>query len=193
MKNRVFAIATAALLSGTAAVWAQGMPQDQSQSPKSQTKDQMARPDAQPGLGEDQKGSAGGNQNMQTPNHEDRDLQRTQQGGDRDRIQGEERGPQGGEMMRGGETMRGGTHARLTIKEKTNLRETVLMRGPRLTHVNFHIGVGARIPHTVRLVAVPQPVLAIYPGWASYQYFAYGDQIVIVDPVTFAIVAVLPL
>lgn len=194
MKKRLFAIAAAALLSGTAAAWAQGMSQDQSQSPKTQTKDQMARPDAQPGAGEDQKGSAGGNdQNMQGPNREDRNLQRTQTGGDRDRIQGEERGPQGGEMLRGGETMRSGTHAKLTIEQKTNLRETVLRAGPRLTHVNFHIGVGVRIPRTVHLVAVPEAIIAIYPEWANYEYFAYGDEIVVVDPGTFAIVGVLPL
>jgi hypothetical protein len=193
MKNRLFALAAAALLSGTAAVWAQGLPQDQSQSPKQQTKDQIARPDAQPGLGEDQKGAAGASQNMQGPNREDRDLQRTQmQGEQREQMRGEERGPQGGEMLRGGE-MREGTHARLTVEQKTNLRETVLRAGPRLTHVNFRIGVGVHIPRSVHLVAVPQAIVSIYPEWANYEYFAYGDEVVIVDPATFAIVGVLPL
>lgn len=186
MKNRLFAFAAAALLSGTAAVWAQGNPQDQSQSPKSQTKDQIARPDAQPGMGEDQKGSAGGqDQNMQGPNREDRNLQRTQ-------MQGEQRGPQGGEMLRGGE-MRSGTHHTLTVEQKTNLRETVLKSGPRLSHVSFRIGVGVHVPRTVRLVAVPEEVVAIYPEWASDLYFDYGDEIVVVDPGSFAIVGVLPL
>ncbi|HLY06876.1 MAG TPA: DUF1236 domain-containing protein [Rhizomicrobium sp.] len=194
MNKQLFALATAALLSGSAAVYAQGLPQDQSQSPKTQTKDQMARPDAQPGVGEDQKGSAGADQNMQAPNRGDQDLQRTQmQGEQRDQIQEQQRGPQGGEMLRGGETMRGGTHGRLTIEQKANLRETVLMRGPRLAHVNFHIGVGVHIPRTVRLVAVPEAIVSIYPEWANYEYFAYGDEVVIVDPATFAIVGVLPL
>lgn len=187
MKNRLFAIAAAALLSGTAAVWAQGAPQDQ--SPKTQTKDQMARPDAQPRVGEDQKGSAGTDQNR-----EDRNMRPAQMPGEQpDQVQEERRGPQGGEMLRGGETMRGAPHARLTVEQKTNLRAAVLRAGPRLTHVNFHIGVGVRIPRTVRLVAVPQEIVAIYPEWASYEYFAYGDEIVVVDPVSFAIVGVLPL
>lgn len=192
MKNRLFAIATAALLSGTAAVWAQGAPQDQ--NPKTQTKDQMARPDAQPGLGEDQKGSGGADQNMQGPNREDRNMRPAQSPGEqRDQIQGEQRGPQGGEMLRGGETMRGGPHARLTVEQRTNLRATVLRAGPRLRHVTFRIGVGARVPRSVHLVAVPQPIVAIYPEWASDLYFAYGDEVVVVDPATFAIVGVLPL
>jgi hypothetical protein len=178
MKNRLFALAAAALLSGTAAVWAQGAPQDQ--------KDQMARPDAQPGAGEDQKGSApGGEQDMQTPNREDRNLQPAQ-------MQGEQRGPQGGQMLRGGE-MRGGTPHTLTVQQKTNLRETVLKTGPRLTHVSFRIGVGVSVPRSLHLVAVPQPIVAIYPEWASDLYFAYSDEIVIVEPNSFAIVAVLPL
>ena len=194
MKNRLLALAAAALLSGTAAVSAQGLSQDNSQSPKSQTKDQVARPDAQPGLGEDQKGSAGGSdQNMQAPGREDRNLQRTQtQGEQREQVHGKERGPQGGEMLRGGE-MRGGAQRTLTVEQKTKLRETVVRTGPRLTNVNFRINVGVRIPHSVRVVAVPQEIIAIYPEWAGDLYFVYGEEIVVVAPDTFAIVGVLPL
>jgi Protein of unknown function (DUF1236) len=186
MKNRLLALAAAALLSGTAAVSAQGLSQDNSQSPKTQTKDQVARPDAQPGMGEDQKGSTGGaDQNMQGPNKEDRNLQRTQ-------TTGEQRGPQGGEMLRGGE-VRGGARHTLTIVQKTKLRETVFRTGPRLSHLSFRIGVGVRIPHTVRVVAVPEEIVAIYPEWSGDLFFTYGDEIVVVAPDTFEIVGVLPL
>jgi hypothetical protein len=193
MKNRLLALAAAALLSGTAAVSAQGLSQDNSQSPKAQTKDQIARPAAQPGMGEDQKGSAGGDQNMQSPAREDRNMQRTQmQGEQRDQIQGEQRGPQGGQMLHGGE-MRGVAPHTLTVEQKTKLRETVFRSGPRLTHINFRVGVGIRIPHTVRVVVVPQQIVAIYPEWAGNLYFTYGDEIVVVAPDTFEIVGVLPL
>lgn len=194
MKNRLFAFAAAALLSGTAAVWAQGVPQDQSQSPKNQTKDQIARPDAQPGMGEDQQGSAGGAQNTQNTrgqNREDRSLQPTQMRG-RDQIQGEQRGPQGGEMIRGGE-MRGGAPHALSVEQKTRLRETVFRSGPRLTHISFRIGVGVAIPRSVHIVAVPQEIVTIYPEWAGDLYFVYGDEIVVVAPDSFEIVGVLPL
>jgi hypothetical protein len=194
MKNRLLALAAAVLLSGTAAVSAQGLSQDNTQSPKSQTKDQVAKPDAQPGLGEDQKGSAGGgDQNTQPSKGTDRDLQRTQvQGEGRDQIQEKERGPQGGEMLRGGE-MRGGASHALTVEQKTRLRETVVRTGPRLTNISFRIGVGVHIPHSVRVVAVPQEIVAIYPEWADDLYFVYGDEIVVVAPGTFEIVGVLPL
>src|SRR5205085_2455916 len=115
MRNRLLALAAAALLSGTAAVSAQGLSQDNSQSPKTQTKDQVARPDAQPGMGEDQTGApGGGGQNTRTPAREDRSTQRSQMQGE----QREERGPQGGEMLRGGE-MRGGAAHTLTVEQQT--------------------------------------------------------------------------
>jgi hypothetical protein len=40
---------------------------------------------------------------------------------------------------------------------------------------------------------LPPQIVAIAPEWQGYSYFEYGDQIVIVDPATFAIVATLPL
>jgi len=189
MKDHLLALAAAAFLSGTAAVSAQGLPRDNSQSPKAQTKDQIARPDAQPGMGEDQKGSGGGDQNVQSRSN----LKPTQvQSEQRDQVQGEQRGPQGGQMLHGGE-MRGGAPHTLTVEQKTKLRETVFRGGPRLTHINFRVGVGVRIPHSVRVVAVPQEVVAIYPEWAGNLYFTYGDEIVVVAPDTYAIVGVLPL
>jgi hypothetical protein len=194
MKNRLVALAFAALLSGTAAVSAQGLSQDNSQSPKSQTKNQIASPDAQPGLGEDRGGSTGGGgQNVQPSRSSDRSLQNTQvQGEQRDQVQREGHGPQGGEMLRGGE-MRGGAPRTLTIEQKTKLRETVFRTGPKLTHVNFRIGVGVHVPRTIRLVAVPQEIVAIYPEWSSDLFFIYGDEIVVVVPGTMEIVGVLPL
>jgi hypothetical protein len=189
MKHRLLALAATALLCGTAAVSAQ----DNSQSPKLQTKDQIARPDAQPGLGEDRNGSAGGGeQNVQPSNREDRNLQRTQmQGEERGQMQ-PQNGPRGGEMLRGGE-MREGAPRTLTVEQKTKLRATVLQTGPKLTHVNFRIGVGAHVPRTVRLVVVPQQVVAIYPEWSGDLFFTYGDEIIVVAPDTLEIVGTLRL
>ena len=73
------------------------------------------------------------------------------------------------------------------------MRETVFRSGPRLSHVTFKIGVGVRIPHTVRVVAVPEEIVAIYPEWSGDLFFTYGDEIVVVAPGTFEIVGVLPL
>ncbi len=183
MKLPLLALATAALLSGTVAVSAQGYPaggppSDQNQRAQPNDQNQRAQPSDQ----------------MHPDNAGPRDTQPgtaqkepTQLQGDRDRTQ-----LQGGEMLRGGEVRGAGVHP-LTVEERTNLRETVLRTGPRLTHVSFRIGVGAVVPRTVRLVAVPQPILAIYPAWSGDLFFTYGDEIVVVAPDTMEIVGVLPL
>jgi hypothetical protein len=63
----------------------------------------------------------------------------------------------------------------------------------RVTNVNFSINVGTRIPHSVRLVALPASVIAIVPSYRAYRYFAVGEQICIVDPASFEIVDVIVL
>jgi hypothetical protein len=89
--------------------------------------------------------------------------------------------------------MRGNT-IRITDVQRTRIKEVFRMRpGPRLTHVTFRVGVGARIPRTVRIVAVPPEIVSIYPEWQGYSFFETADEIVIVDPMSFAIVGVLPL
>jgi hypothetical protein len=49
--------------------------------------------------------------------------------------------------------------------------------------------VGARIPQSVPLVAMPQPVAARIPAAAPYSYAVIGDRVYLVDPVTSLIVA----
>ena len=82
----------------------------------------------------------------------------------------------------------------LTTVQRTRIRDRVILSGraPRLTNVNFRIGVGVRIPRNVRIAIVPPEIVEIFPQWAGYSYFVYGEQIVIVDPASFAILAVLP-
>ena len=47
------------------------------------------------------------------------------------------------------------------------------------------------MPRSVRIVAVPRQIVQIEPRWRGYEYFMVGDQIVIVDPRSMEIVAVL--
>ena len=82
----------------------------------------------------------------------------------------------------------------ITTDQRTRIRDVVRThRAPHLTHVNFRIGVGVRVPRNVSVVALPPEIVAIEPQWAGFSYFVYGDQIVVIDPASFAIVGVLPL
>ena len=48
-----------------------------------------------------------------------------------------------------------------------------------------------RVPRDVTFHALPSRVATIYPEWRSYKYILVKEQIVIVDPDTYEIVAVL--
>ena len=60
-----------------------------------------------------------------------------------------------------------------------------------VTNVNFSISVGTRVPRDVHFHALPPRVVTIYPEWRSYKYILVKEQIVIIDPDTYEIVAVL--
>ena len=48
------------------------------------------------------------------------------------------------------------------------------------------------VPRTgVTLVAVPAPLVEIHPAWRGYVYFIVGERIIIVEPTSYKIVAVL--
>jgi hypothetical protein len=80
----------------------------------------------------------------------------------------------------------------LTTEQKTTIRTKVLTSSaPRVTNVNFDIKVGVVVPRTVRVAPVPVAIIEIEPTWRGYMYFVSGDEIIIVEPRTLEIVAVL--
>jgi uncharacterized protein DUF1236 len=64
---------------------------------------------------------------------------------------------------------------------------------PRLSgSVNFDVRVGTRIPRSVRFAVLPEDIVRIIPQYRGFDYFLIGDEIVIVDPRTLEIVAIIP-
>ncbi len=82
----------------------------------------------------------------------------------------------------------------LSSEQRRRIHDMVLSRRniPRVSNPDVDIRVNSVIPRSVRLAAVPEDVVRIYPRFRGRRVFVYGDEIVIVDPVTFRIVAVLP-
>jgi hypothetical protein len=60
-----------------------------------------------------------------------------------------------------------------------------------VTNVNFSVNVGTVVPRSVQVVAVPPTLIEIHPAWRGYMYFVAGDRIVIIEPDSYRIVAVL--
>jgi hypothetical protein len=110
-----------------------------------------------------------------------------------DRGQAQEpRAGQGGTKQQTGQGQ-GSTATSLNTEQRTKIRETVLRGGNvnRVTNVNFTINVGTVVPRSVTLVAVPSTIVEIHPAWRGYLYFVVGDEIIIVEPGTLRIVAVI--
>jgi hypothetical protein len=59
------------------------------------------------------------------------------------------------------------------------------------TDVKFNISVGATVPRSVHVVVVPEDVVEIVPQYEGYDYIVVGEQVLIVDPNTMEIVAVI--
>ena len=62
---------------------------------------------------------------------------------------------------------------------------------PRVDKVDFSLNVGTVVPRTVHVVEVPETIVEIHPEWRRYMYFVYNDEIVIVEPGSLKIVAVI--
>jgi hypothetical protein len=89
-------------------------------------------------------------------------------------------------------TRASGNQVSLTSEQRTKIRSTVLTSSaPRVTNINFSVNVGTVVPRSVRMVAVPAPLIEIHPAWRGYMYFVHADQIVIVEPRTLRIVTIL--
>jgi hypothetical protein len=81
----------------------------------------------------------------------------------------------------------------LSSEQRTKIHVTLAnQRAERITNANFTIRVGARVPRTVRFYPLPVEIVEIVPEYQGYDYVLVGDEILIIDPETLEIVAVLP-
>jgi hypothetical protein len=82
----------------------------------------------------------------------------------------------------------------LAPEQRTKIRSVIVAdrSAPRVDHVDFDLNVGVAVPRTVRLAAIPSTIVEIEPRWRGFEYFLVGDEIVVVDPASLQIVAVIP-
>jgi hypothetical protein len=80
--------------------------------------------------------------------------------------------------------------AKLTTEQRTKITSVIKSQKVEPVRLNVSVSVGTRIPADVRLHPLPQQVIVIYPEWRGYDYILVGDQIVIINPRTHEIVAI---
>jgi hypothetical protein len=85
-----------------------------------------------------------------------------------------------------------GAGAKLSGEQRTKI--TTVIRNQHIapvTNVNFSISVGTRVPRDVEFHPLPTEIVTIYPDWRGYEFILVNGQIIVVDPQSFEIVAVI--
>ena len=81
--------------------------------------------------------------------------------------------------------------AKLSTEQRTKITSVIRQQKVAPVKLNVSVRVGTRIPTSVHFYPLPREVVVIYPEWRGYDYILVGDQIVVVDPRTHEIVAIL--
>jgi hypothetical protein len=81
--------------------------------------------------------------------------------------------------------------AKLSTEQRTKITTVIRQQRVQPTSLNVSVRVGTRIPDSVRFHPLPVQVIDVYPEWRGYNYLLVGDQIVVIDPATHEIVAIL--
>lgn len=84
-------------------------------------------------------------------------------------------------------------NVQINDEQRTRISQSITRLDVKpLTNVNFSISVGTVVPRDVRLATLPPDVIEIVPQYRGYSFFVVRDEIVIVEPSSYKIVATLP-
>jgi hypothetical protein len=87
-----------------------------------------------------------------------------------------------------------GSGAKLSTEQRTKITTVIRNEHVESVHnVDFDVSVGTRIPRErVHLRPLPSEVVTIYPEWRGYEFILVRNEILVIDPATLQIVAILP-
>ena len=126
-------------------------------------------------------GQKGGEKNERTGQKNEEKNERTGQGAQ----------PGGGTSTAG--HAGAGKSVNLSSEQRTRIHEVIGRNtSARVDHVDFTLSVGTRVPRTVHVVVLPDEIVRIVPEYRGFKYIIVRDEIVILDPDTLEIVAILP-
>lgn len=139
-------------------------------------------------------GRAGQDKNMKAEGREGQEKNMKAEGQDREsngnmKAEGRSTNPNANVT-----TGQAGAGAKLSADQRTKI--TTVIRNEHVAptnNIDFSVSVGTRIPRErVSLRPLPGEVVTIYPEWRGYEFFLVRDEIIVVDPRSLEIVAVLP-
>ncbi len=90
-------------------------------------------------------------------------------------------------------TGQAGANAKLSTEQRTKISTVIRNQHVEsVKNVNFSISVGTRVPREgVRFYPLPTEVVTVYPEWRGYEFIVVNDQIIVIEPSTYEIVAVI--
>lgn len=85
-----------------------------------------------------------------------------------------------------------GTSANFTSEQRSKIKTVIREQNIRpVTNVSFSLTIGTTVPRDVQLHPLPVAVIDLYPAWRGYEFILVGDEIVVIDPATLRIVAII--
>ena len=81
--------------------------------------------------------------------------------------------------------------AKLSTEQRSKITTIIKQQKVEPAQLNVSVSVGTRVPDSVRFYPLPVEVFVIYPEWRGYDYILVGDEILVIDPRTHEIVAIL--
>jgi hypothetical protein len=85
----------------------------------------------------------------------------------------------------------GGPSGKMSSEQRSKIGTLLRARKVEPAHLTVSVNVGTRIPESVHSYPLPSEVVEIYPEWRGYDYIMIGDQVLVVDPQTHEIVAII--
>jgi Protein of unknown function (DUF1236) len=134
-------------------------------------------------------GKNNGGKDMKAEGRDQNNNMKDAQGTDRNKMNNEAEG----KNDRKSETVgQAGAGAKLSGEQRTKI--TTVIKDQHIapvTHVNFAISVGTRVPRDVSFHPLPTEIVSIYPDWRGYEFILVNDQILVINPDSLEIVAVI--
>jgi Protein of unknown function (DUF1236) len=81
--------------------------------------------------------------------------------------------------------------ANLSSEQRTKINTIIRQNKVEPAQLNVSVRVGTRVPESIRFYPLPAEVFVVYPEWRGYNYILVGDQILVINPRTHEIVAIL--
>lgn len=81
--------------------------------------------------------------------------------------------------------------AKLTTQQRTKITTIIKKQKAEPAHLDIDVRVGVHVPSHVHYYPLPTQVVDVYPEWRGYDYILVSDQILVIDPDTRVVVAIL--